>query len=208
MRIQLKAVIFDYGLVLCDAQPKADVEAMASLLQMDFRNFYDSSWRYRLEYDQAALDPAAYWNAVAQRQLSPEEINGLIDLDNRSWTHPNAVMPGWAGQLRQAGVRTAILSNMPMTVRDAVNRCDWLPEFDCRTYSCDLRVTKPSPEIYLHCVEKLGVAPPEALFLDDRAENIRAAENLGIHGIVFTTPEAAATEIERRFSVPVPLVKQ
>jgi len=39
MRIQPQAVIFDYGLVLCDPQPKADVEAMAELLQMDFRTF-------------------------------------------------------------------------------------------------------------------------------------------------------------------------
>ena len=206
MRIQPKAVIFDYGHLLCTAQPKADVEAMASLLQMDFRTFYDSSWRYRLEYDQAALDPASYWKAVAQRTLSPEDVERLIDLDNKSWTHPNAVMPGWARQLREAGIRTAILSNMPATVRDAVNRCEWLPEFDCRTFSCDLHVTKPSPEIYLHCVENLGVASSETLFLDDRPENIRAAEALGMHGIVFTTPEEAAAEIDRRFSMPVPLI--
>jgi len=143
MRIYPKAVIFDYGHVLSNPQPKADVEAMASLLHMDFDTFYDSSWRYRLEYDQAALDAASYWNAVAQRTLPPEDLERLIDIDSRSWTHPNPVMPGWARQLRQAGLLTAILSNMPAPVRDAVERCEWLPEFDCRTYSCDLRVTKP-----------------------------------------------------------------
>jgi putative hydrolase of the HAD superfamily len=206
MRIYPKAVIFDYGLVLSGPQPKAEVEAMASLLQMDFDTFYDSSWRYRLEYDQAALDATSYWNAVAQRALSPEDIARLIDIDNRSWTHPNLVMPGWARQLRQAGLRTAILSNMPVPVRDAVERCEWLPEFDCRTYSCDLRITKPSPEIYQHCLAKLGIAPSETLFLDDRPENIRAAEALGVHGIVFTTPQEAAAEIDRRFGIPVPLI--
>jgi putative hydrolase of the HAD superfamily len=206
MRIYPKAVIFDYGLVLSSPQPKAEVEAMASLLQMDFDTFYDSSWRYRLEYDQAALDATSYWNAVAQRILSSEKIAHLIDIDSRSWTHPNPVMPGWAGQLRQAGLKTAILSNMPVPVRDAVERCEWLPEFDCRTYSCDLRITKPSPEIYQHCLTKLGIAPSETLFLDDRPENIRAAEALGMHGIVFTTPQDAAAEIDRRFGVPVPLI--
>jgi putative hydrolase of the HAD superfamily len=206
MRIYPKAVIFDYGLVLSGPQPKAEVEAMASLLHMDFDAFYNSSWRYRLEYDQAALDATSYWNSVAQRALSSEDIARLIEIDNRSWTHPNPVMPGWARQLRQAGIRTAILSNMPVPVRDAVERCEWLPEFDCRTYSCDLGITKPSPEIYEHCVAKLGIAPSETLFLDDRPENIRAAEALGMHGIVFTTPQEAAGEIDRRFGMPVPLI--
>jgi putative hydrolase of the HAD superfamily len=206
MRIQPKAVIFDYGLVLCEPQLKADVEAMAALLEMDSQSFYDSSWRHRLEYDQAVLDPVSYWNAVAQRPLSPEEIDRLIDLDNKSWTRPNAVMNQWATQLRKAGIKTAILSNMPASVRDAVNRCDWLPEFDCRTFSCDLRVTKPSPEIYQHCLTNLGVPPSETLFLDDRDENIRAAEALGINCILFTTPRQAAAEIDRRFSMPVPLI--
>jgi putative hydrolase of the HAD superfamily len=206
MRIYPKAVIFDYGHVLCDPQPKADVEAMASLLQMDFRTFHDSSWRYRVAYDEAALDPASYWNAVAQRALSAQDIARLIDIDSSSWTHPNPVMPGWAQRLRQAGLKTAILSNMPVPIRDAVERCEWLPEFDSRTYSCDLHITKPAPEIYQHCLAKLGIAPSETLFLDDRPENIGAAEALGMHGIVFTTPHKAAAEIDRRFSIPVPLI--
>jgi putative hydrolase of the HAD superfamily len=206
MRIYPKAVIFDYGHVLCDPQPKADVEAMASLLQMDFRTFHDSSWRYRVAYDEAALDPASYWNAVAQRVLPPKDIEQLIHIDSSSWTHPNPVMPGWARQLRQAGLKTAILSNMPVPIRDEVERCEWLPEFDNRTYSCDLHITKPAPEIYQHCLAELGIAPAETLFLDDRAENIRAAEALGMHGIVFTTPREAAVEIDRRFGIPVPLI--
>ncbi len=206
MRIYPKAVIFDYGHVLCDPQPTGDAEAMATLLQSDLHSFQESYWRDRLAYDEAALDPASYWNAVAHRVLPPKDIEQLIHIDSRSWTHPNPVMPGWARQLRQAGLKTAILSNMPVTVRDAVERCDWLPEFDSRTYSCDLRITKPAPEIYRHCLAKLGIAPAETLFLDDRAENIRAAEALGMHGIVFTTPREAAAEIEHRFGIPVPLI--
>jgi putative hydrolase of the HAD superfamily len=207
MRIYAKAVIFDYGHVLSGPQPATDVQAMASLLEFDVRSFQESYWRYRVAYDQAALDPTSYWNAVAQRDLPPADIAKLIDIDNKSWTHPNPIMPAWAQQLRQAGgLRTAILSNIPAPVRDAVERCEWLPQFDARTYSCDLRVTKPSPEIYQHCLAQLGIAPSETLFLDDRPENIQAAEALGIHGIVFATPQQTAAEIHRRFSIPVPLV--
>ena len=53
-------------------------------------------------------------------QVTPEQIDQLNRLDGASWTHPDPVMPEWARQLREAGFRTALLSNMPFTVRDAV----------------------------------------------------------------------------------------
>jgi FMN phosphatase YigB (HAD superfamily) len=50
------------------------------------------------------------------------------------------------------------------------------------------------------------VGPSDALLLDDRVENIRAAEAMGIHSILFTTPQALPHELERRFAIHVPLV--
>ena len=48
----------------------------------------------------------------------PIKIQALIEIDSRSWSHPAPVVPQWARDLRAAGLRTAILSNMPVTVRD------------------------------------------------------------------------------------------
>ena len=49
-----------------------------------------------------------------------------------------------------------------------------------------LGIAKPDPEIYIYTCEKLGVAPSEALFLDDKIENIEAAHHVGLHAIQFT----------------------
>ncbi len=206
MRIRPLAVIFDYGNVLCGPQDRAEVEAMAALLQLPLDKFQASYWKSRLDYDKAALDPAAYWNGIANRRLAPGEIERLNQIDSQSWAHPDPVMPVWARRLRAGGMRTALLSNMPVPVRDYVQRCDWLPEFDQRTFSCDLRCAKPAREIYEHCLRGLGVAAAETLLLDDRPENVRAAEAMGMHGIMFTTPIAAAAELHLRFDMPVPLI--
>jgi putative hydrolase of the HAD superfamily len=66
-------------------------------------------------------------------------------------------------------------------------------------------MVKPAAEIYRHTVAALGVSPAEALFLDDRPENIRAAEALGINSVLFTTFDDVAREIHRRFDIAVPL---
>ncbi len=111
-------------------------------------------------------------------------------------------MAQWARDVRASGLRTAILSNMPIPVRDYVLLCSWLPEFDSRTFSCEVGVCKPAPEIYRDCLNKLGAQPSEVLFLDDRESNVRAAEALGLHAVLFTDPGDVSREIERRFSLP------
>jgi len=115
---------------------------------------------------------------------------------------PGQLMPDWARQLRKAGFRIALLSNMPFTVRDAVLGCDWLPKFDQRTFSCELRISKPSPEIYEHCLRGLGIAAKDALFLDDRPSNIQGAQAVGMQGIVFTSARDLAADLTGRFDIP------
>ncbi|HYL38962.1 MAG TPA: HAD family phosphatase [Bryobacteraceae bacterium] len=208
MRIRPAAIIFDYGNVLSEPQPWSDVQAMASILDLPAETFRRVYWQFRLAYDEAALDPEAYWTTVAQavsRRLTDSQILVLIEIDCRGWAHPAAVIPEWARQLHRAGLRTALLSNMPVPVRDYVSRCTWLPPFHHRTFSCDVRAAKPSVKIYRHCLNGLGVAPSDVLFLDDRPENVQAAQALGMHGVVFTTLGQAAAELDRRFDIPVPL---
>jgi putative hydrolase of the HAD superfamily len=208
VRVSPSVVIFDYGNVLCQSQPMADTQAMASILDLPIPRFTELYWQSRIDYDADVLDPDAYWNTLAQaasRTLTENQILELTQIDSRSWSHPAPVMPQWARDIRAAGVRTAILSNMPVPVRDYVLDCPWLPEFDAITFSCEVGVCKPEPEIYRQCLLALAVQPSEVLFFDDREPNIRAAEALGLHAILFTDVPSAAREIDGRFSLPVTL---
>lgn len=198
----MQAVIFDYGNVLCRPQPPDSVAAMAAVLDLPRDRFVEIYWRHRLAYDEGKLDPLEYWKYFGS--VTPAQIEQLNRLDGASWTHPEAVMPDWARQLQQTGLRIALLSNMPFTVRDAVLACEWLPDFDQRTFSCELRISKPSPEIYEHCLRGLGVPAKEALFLDDRPENIRGGEAIGMHGIVFRSAGDLASQLAGRFDIPPP----
>jgi putative hydrolase of the HAD superfamily len=200
----MKAVIFDYGNVLCGPQQPDDVAAMAAILNLPRERFEQIYWRYRLAYDEAKLDPFEYWKYFGS--VTPSQIEQLNRIDAASWTHARPVMPEWVRELRQAGLQVALLSNMPFTVRDAVLDCEWLPQFDQRTFSCELRISKPSPEIYNHCLRNLGVSAKEALFLDDRPENVRGAEAVGMHGIVFRSARELASQLDGRFNIPLPAV--
>ena len=56
-------------------------------------------------------------------------------------------------------------------------------------------MAKPEPAIYRYVLDKLGTAPEETLFLDDRQVNVDAARALGIKGLVFTNVDRLRADL-------------
>ncbi len=194
-KINIRAVIFDYGNVLCLPQQPSDVEKMAAICRMPIPRFVERYWQFRLAYDRAELDGNSYWTSVVReegRALSPDEVTRLIQLDGASWARPNPATLRGVERLHAAGIPLAILSNMPPEVKGYIlEHCGWLSVFQHLIFSCDVGLAKPDPAIYRECLKKLKLAPSEALFLDDKPENVWAAAKLGIQGVVFDTAEKA-----------------
>ena len=209
--IPISTVIFDYGNVLCQPQPFEIIQEMASLCGIQPPHFLAHYYRFRHQYDLGILDGIGYWNAfgdVAGFQISESTVTRLIDLDNRSWVQPNWPMIEWVTRLQTAGIETAILSNMPFDMRNELSSLGhWLPAFKVRVFSCELGIAKPDPAIFEHCLSHLRVVPKEALFLDDRLENIKAAQALGLHGLVFESVERLMAELAGQFHLPAILSK-
>ena len=202
----LSAVIFDYGNVLSDVQASSDIDAMAGVLDLNRVRFQEAYWQFRVAYDEAALTPESYWHSVADfagRTIDPGQLAELRRMDIRSWVRPNPPMVRWARQLREAGIKTAVLSNMPSDLFEYLRGPEsWLPPFDQLTFSCEIHRSKPAPEIYRHCLDGLGVAPSEALFLDDREPNVEGARQLGMLALLFTNVAAATAELKGQYALP------
>src|SRR5262245_4122753 len=97
-------------------------------------------------------------------------------------------------RFRARGGRTAMLSN---GVREIIARIraarplgTW---FDAVIVSSEVGCSKPDPAIYRICIDRLGVPPAESLFVDDRAENIAAAQALGLQTLHFTDEASVST---------------
>lgn len=196
---EIKAVLFDYGNVLCMPQQPEDLGAMAACLGAPLNILTTLYWQMRDEYDLGTLDGRAYWTKIASKCGSPiseEQLCRLIDLDNLGWTRPNNVMTKWAAQLREGGIRTAIISNMPKEIREYLRECEWLPAFDHYTFSCDVNSVKPASDIYMSCLEGLRERPKHALFIDDRQMNVDAAVSLGIPSVVFSDAQTLQPYIQ------------
>jgi putative hydrolase of the HAD superfamily len=135
--------------------------------------------------------------------IDDDQIDALIAADNDLWTQPNPPMIEWAQRLQAAGIRTGILSNLGDEMHAGVTgRFDWFDKFHHCTFSYLLKLAKPELEIYEHAVKGLDTAPEAILFIDDREENIAAAQQAGLQAIRYTTHEAFEQEMtERGFGV-------
>ena len=92
--------------------------------------------------------------------------------------------------MRAAGYRTAILSNLPRPLGEELRATPgFLDPFDHVTFSYELRKVKPQPEIYLDAIRGLGIEPSEALFLDDRPDNVEGAHAVGLRALLYSTWE-------------------
>ena len=195
----IDAVIFDYGMVLSNAQEPSAYNNLLTITGLDRDTFEPHYWRYRLDYDEGVLNGRTYWEKLgsdAAITLTPGQIDQLIENDVLMWATLNEQMLAWVRALQDAGLKTAILSNMGADLlRYMRQEFGWLAHFNHHTWSCELGMVKPDPRIYLHTCEKLGVAPGEAIFLDDKPENIEAAAKVGIHAILFKNVEQLREDI-------------
>jgi 2-haloacid dehalogenase len=99
-------------------------------------------------------------------------------------------------ELRTAGLRLLILSNMPSEVWPGLTeRHHILAGFDGAVISGDEGLVKPDPAIYRVLLDRYDVDPVRAAFVDDREENVVAAADLGFTAIRFT--DAASLQIPR-----------
>jgi putative hydrolase of the HAD superfamily len=181
--------IFDYGGVLVFQQTEEDQAAMAAIAKIPPEQFRELYWADREEYDKGTVSAAKYWGDIAKAagvKLSAEQIQSLTDRDTESWMKYDPVMWDWIGELRRAGKRLGMLSNMPADLGLALrSQTDRLSAFDQVTLSFDVGAVKPDAAIYEQCLEGLGTAPDRTLFLDDRIANVQGAEVLGMRAIQF-----------------------
>jgi len=205
---QPRAVIFDFGGVLCFHPSEERFAAIARVLGVSVNRLLELFWARRLEYDSGKLDSRTYWGLIAEaagKTLSPAELAILQRAEVELWNNYDQRILGWVAQLRTAGVRTAILSNLPRSLGESLRATPgFLDPFDHTTFSYELGVAKPQPEIYHDAVRGVSVAAEEALFLDDKPENVEGAMAVGLLGEVYTTWEDFLAQALPRYDLPAP----
>jgi putative hydrolase of the HAD superfamily len=183
----VKWLLCDYGEVLAMAPTPADRAALEVEVGAGGPDFWARYWRHRPAYDRGDLDSATYWALALKDRPRRIPLRRLVELDTIMWSRPNQASLDATSRAAARGVKLAVLSNAPAELADSFNRLPWLAPFNPRLFSGHLGAVKPEPRIYALALAALNAEPEDVNFIDDRPENIRAANRVGWRATLFTS---------------------
>ncbi|MFE2327585.1 HAD family hydrolase [Streptomyces sp. NPDC059385] len=189
----MKAVLFDMFGVIARVQSAESRGVLERTAGGDPSPFWEAYWSHRAAYDRGEVTGPGYWQKVCAQLGVPLDDGLTADLiaaDIAGWSEIDRSMVDLLGLLAERGLALGLLSNIPEELAAHYEATQpWLERFAVRGLSCRIGSAKPEPAAYRWCVRALGLPPGEVLFVDDRAENVRAARELGLRGHLFTSPE-------------------
>ncbi len=87
-------------------------------------------------------------------------------------------------RLHAAGYAQHTLSNYPVWYRLIEDKLKVSRYVDWTFVSCHMGFRKPVPEAYQYVVDALGVPAGDCIFVDDRPDNVKGAEAVGMRGVL------------------------
>ena len=193
----IKAVVFDLGGVLVRTEDFTSREKLAKRLNITRRDLEELvfSGESGTRAQRGEIDIEQHWeNIRVGMNYSPQAFNAFID----EFFDGDKLDTAIVDVIRnlQGAYKTALLSNAFSNLRHYVTDVwGFADAFDEMIISAEVGVMKPDASIYQITLDRLGVAPQEAVFLDDFERNIEGARAVGMHTIHFKNPVQAMDEL-------------
>ncbi len=193
----IQAVVWDLGGVLVrtgDRQPRRAWERRLGLEQHSLDEMVFGSTVSR----QATIGEANVqdiWDDVARRlDLSPKQAAQL----RQDFWRGDQLDLGLVEKIRllRASYKTGMITNGWKNSRESIENVWHLDDvFDSILISAELGLAKPDPAIYRLLLDEWSLPAQAAVFIDDFADNVVAARQLGMPAIRFRDPAQAMAEL-------------
>ena len=195
----IQKVIFDVGQVLVKFNPRnLFIKILKDEEKVDFFLKNICTWEWHIQQDLIYDTSKAAKPVIKKYPEYKEAIEAFYGrfLEMIDSVHQENV--NLALKLKQKGYPIYLLSNFPGDQFEKYRlQNSFLDEFDDRIISGDVGLAKPDIKIYQLAIKKFNLNPEESLFIDDKIENTKGAEQLGIKTIQLQKPEDLDKEIRK-----------
>ena len=136
------------------------------------------------------------------------EIAREIALD-RTYAYDKYIVPPEVPvllrELKAEGYKLGVISDTWPSIVPQLEHAGILPYFDCLTFSYQLGLFKPDPQLFRDALTKMGLPAGETVFVDDLVKNLESAEALGIHPVLSCLHDAVPDSRWPHISTPAEL---
>jgi haloacid dehalogenase superfamily, subfamily IA, variant 3 with third motif having DD or ED len=182
------ALIFDFdGLILDTESPEVQVwdrlftEAGGTF---DHQAYLDTigSW------DNSSYEPGVFLARLMDHGATAQQLHERVRLEAAQMIAREAPLPGVESLITRAhaaGLRLAVGSSSPAAwVRGHLRRLGLIDYFATIVTFDDVSQSKPSPQIFLTVLARLGIEAKQALVLEDSHNGLLAAHRAGIRAVI------------------------
>lgn len=199
----MKNIVFDFGGVLVDWNPHHLYDkyfGSREKAEWFLNNICLYSWNLQMDGGKPFAE------GVAELQAEHPEWSEAIAIYHTRWIEMmNGEIEGMVSvvkRLKAAGYGIYGLTNwsaetFPM-VRDTY---PVFQEFDGIVVSGEEHLLKPDAAIYKCLLERYALQAEESLFIDDNADNVAGARNVGMKAVQFTSAEELERELKEVYGL-------
>lgn len=195
---KISTIIFDLGGVLIDWNPRyvyRQIFDSEEKIDWFFENICTSDWNEKQDAGRSLHE--ATEELVAKHPEYEHEVRAYYGRWEEMLGGPIHATVDILRSLKEAGNHKlyALTNWSAETFPVALERYDFLKWFDGVVMSGEEKTRKPFADIYHLLLKRFDVDPSEAVFIDDSTRNIKGADEVGIHGIHFQSPEQLKEEL-------------
>ena len=195
----IKNVVFDLGGVVVAHNAESFKEKLGDFFSFVFGPdmkcvpmFWQDYDRGILTIDETAAEVAKLRDCTAE--TAKEHMLYAISLQEE--VEPTVKL---IKELKEKGYKIYALSNMSKEYIEFLRQFPVFECFDAQIISSEVGLGKPNPKFYEHLLTHCELNPAETIFIDDRKDNVEAAEKLGIIPFHFALndPEGSCEELRK-----------
>lgn len=195
----IKNVVFDLGGVLIDFKPEKYLEHIGyNEKEVSFFTtmvFGSKEWS---EYNSSKYDAEqTKRNLMKRNPQYADKIEYIFNkIDYQYILFEKKDTAHYLKELKSKGYNIYLLSDLSTDSYNYNKRFDFFNDIIGGVYSFEIGSTKPNKKNYETLLSRYHLIPEETIFIDDRLDNIKAANNFGIHGIQFKTLEDVKEQVK------------
>lgn len=197
----IKNIIFDIGNVLVHFRPLEimkqlgmNEDAVRAVAQVTVQS---PLWQ---ELDRGVIPEETVIAMMKQNAPEPykDDVQRFFDIGSPLLVKSFDYSADWLKSLKEKGYGIYLLSNYPVKFFEmhSKNCFTFMPYINGKIVSGYVKLIKPDEQIYRLLLSQYSLTAEECVFIDDVKENIEGAENVGIHGILFTGFEEVQSKLK------------
>lgn len=196
--VPIRLIISDFGGVICTFDYRIFCERLARRIAKGADAIYTAVYGGGLQaqFEQGLLTGVAYHRTVMDLLGDDVPYDEFFPMYGDIFTE----IPATCEMLRRLHARYPLylLSDTNEIHFGYVKKTvEVLRLFDQFIVSYEVGAMKPGPRIYQEALRRSGTPAEACVFIDDRPGNVEGARQVGMHAILFTSPEQCASDLIR-----------